>query len=356
MCAQPSDLYQVWQVNLWLESLKEFGYSDKAQVLIYHDPATGEPHEEWFKLFDRYPEAKFFIYDDVDKVNRLFSIYVSILRPYILKKHFKAHPELKNKAIFYCDCDIILTGKLGIEKYLQDNVNYLSDTRDYINSDYLLSKLTEECIDPKALEASKTRDVLAELAALSGISKDVLIRNKETAGGAQYLLKNIDWHFWESVFNVTLAIRMHLMDFNQSYMQGKTPGERENKGFQSWCADMWGVLHTLWALDRETAIVPEMEFAHANSEVEKLKEAVILHNAGIESSGKLKARIVVDGKKERVEVECPAFYKGKYIEESPFRRLDEVEEVANDTVSKQYCTAIYADKLLQLQAKYGLTY
>jgi hypothetical protein len=294
MCVQPSDLYYCWQVNLWLESLQEQGYSDKAEVLIYHNPSnpfTKEVHEEWYKLFERYPEAKFFIYDDTDKVNKLFGIYVSILRPYVLKKHFKKFPELKDKAIFYCDCDIIFTGKLDIDKYLSDDTNYLSDTRDYINSDYFLSICNEEHVAENKWEEFKGRDVLKELADISGTTKEVLIANKESAGGAQYLLKNIDSFFWERVFNTTLAIRMHLMDMNQMYMKGSTPQEREDKGFQSWCADMWGVLHMLWALDRPTAIVPEMRFLHATTAIADIKDSVILHNAGITESGKIRARM-----------------------------------------------------------------
>ena len=31
----PSDIYYTWQVNLWLESLREIGQSDKAINLIF---------------------------------------------------------------------------------------------------------------------------------------------------------------------------------------------------------------------------------------------------------------------------------------------------------------------------------
>ena len=32
ICAQPDDTYYTWQVQLWLESLKEIGEIDKAIV------------------------------------------------------------------------------------------------------------------------------------------------------------------------------------------------------------------------------------------------------------------------------------------------------------------------------------
>lgn len=31
----PDDTYYVWQVHLWLESLKKIGHSDKAIVLVF---------------------------------------------------------------------------------------------------------------------------------------------------------------------------------------------------------------------------------------------------------------------------------------------------------------------------------
>lgn len=358
MCAQPSDLYYVWQVNLWLESLQEQGYSDKAEVIIYHDPRRGEPHKEWFNLFERYPEAKFFIYDDTDKCYNLFGIYVSILRPYVLKKHFKKFPELKDKAIFYCDCDIILTGKLDIEKYLSDEINYLSDTKDYINYDYLNSIGSLAHVKEDKWEEFQKRDIIAELAVISGTTKEVLIERKETAGGAQYLLKNVDAFFWERVFETTLGIRLQLMEANQYYMKGATAQEKENNGYQSWCADMWGVLHMLWALGAETKIVPELNFCHATTILSDMKDSVIIHNAGITSSGKIRARIG----KERVEVECPAFYKGdytdagKYSHGSPFRNIQELQTIVDNEETAKYCTHLYTQKILKIYNKYQLNY
>ena len=147
------------------------------------------------------------------------------------------------------------------------------------------------------------------------------------------------------------------MDMNQCYMIGSTPQEREDKGFQSWCADMWGVLHTLWALGRKTEIIPEMRFLHATTVVEDMKDSVILHNAGITDSGKIKARVG----KDRIEVECPAFYKGDYIAKegnpsSPFKTMDKIKQVAENEESKKYCTSLYAAAIIKIYNKYKLEY
>ena len=103
--ACPDDTYYTWQVNLWMESLKEIGHSDKAINLIFN-PKGRAKNEKWKQIVDLYPEAEFHFYEDEDDLNRLIGIYIPILRPYVLWKHFKKHPEQSEKAIFYCDSDI----------------------------------------------------------------------------------------------------------------------------------------------------------------------------------------------------------------------------------------------------------
>jgi len=66
--ACPSDIYYTWQVNLWMESLKEIGHSDKAINLIF-TPKGRENRDKWKQIEDLYPEAEFHFYEDEDNLS-----------------------------------------------------------------------------------------------------------------------------------------------------------------------------------------------------------------------------------------------------------------------------------------------
>jgi len=332
ICAQPDDDYYIWQTHVWLESLKEKGLSDKAISLVF-TPSYREFNPKWKQIEKLYPEAEFFFYKDVDKIGQLIGIYIPVLRPYILMKYFEIHPELKNKAVFYCDCDIVFTKDFNINKYIDDDVSYVSNTLSYINASYFDSKIKD--VLPEKLEEYKQRDILEETCKLVGISREIAERNNEHSGGAQYLLKNIDSEFWKKVLTDCIRIRTYLQKVNKEFF------ENENKGFQSWCADMWAVLWNLWLREQKVKIVPEMNFAWSSDNISKLENTGILHNAGIVAP---------------LQGEIPVFYKGIYCTgKSPFTD-PHLETVRNDERSKTLCNYHYLTKLLEIKKQYNLTY
>jgi hypothetical protein len=328
LCSQPDDSYYKWQVNLWLESLKKIGKSDKAIVLVY-TPAERQYNTEWDSLKTLYPEATFGFYRDEDGVSDFIPIYIPVLRPYTLMRWFKDHPEMKEKAIFYCDCDIVFTENFNIDAYINDDVCYLSDTNSYINASYFDSKKSDVLQDKQ--ELYNTRDVLGELTSLIGISRQIAEENNLHSGGAQYLLKNIDYKFWQKAFSDCILIRRFLLNINGQFF------ESENKGYQSWCADMWSVLWNLWYKGYTTQVIKEMDFAWATDHISRMDSIGLFHNAGISNTdmGHYKA-----------------FYKGRYIHgNSPFNDLD---EVYNNEESKKYCTHYYVSQLVELKNRYNL--
>jgi hypothetical protein len=240
---------------------------------------------------------------------------------------------MKEKAVFYCDCDILFTDKFNLDKFLDDEINYLSDTNSYINASYFDSKVKD--VLPEKLEEYKKIDVLDDVSKLVGSSRELAEKNNMHSGGAQYLLKNIDGEFWERVLSACINIRVQLMNINKQYF------ENENKGFQSWCADMWAVLWTLWSREQETRVVPELEFAWAPDPIEKLNRCTILHNAGI--TGPFMGDV-------------PYFYKGAYHQgKDPFKD-PHLHVVFYHEESKKKCTHFYVTELLALKEKYNLTY
>jgi hypothetical protein len=332
ICAQPDDTYYTWQVHLWLESLRKLGHSDKAIVLVF-TPKSRKKNDKWKQIVDLYPEAEFVFYNDEDSVSDLLGIYIPILRPYVLWRYFKDHPEMSAKAVFYCDSDILFTEKFDIQQFIDDEINYLSDANSYINAKYFDSKVKD--VLPTKLEEYKTRDILAEIASVVGISREIAEENNEHSGGAQYLLKNVDAHFWSKVMNDCILIRTYLQKVNREFF------ENESKGFQSWCADMWAVLWNLWLRNQQTKVIPELAFAWAPDPITKLDTHTILHNAGI--TGPFMGNV-------------PYFYKGAYhLGKDPFND-PHLNVVFQHEESKKKCTHYYITELLALKEKYNLNY
>lgn len=328
----PDDTYYTWQVHLWLESLREIGMSDRAVVLIFI-PNFREQNPKWQQVVDLYPEVNFKFYKDEDNASSLLGIYIPVLRPYTMWRFLRDNPTYSSKAIFYCDSDILFTKDFNIDKYLDDEIHYLSDTNSYINASYFDSKINQ--VLPEKLEEYKTRDILAEVTSLIGITREICEANNNHSGGAQYLLKNTDSYFWSKVMNDCIIIRTYLQKINREFFVD------ENTGFQSWCADMWAVLWNLWLRNQETQVVPELNFAWSTDPIEKLEETTILHNAGIVSE-------LGNG--------YPAFYKGKYhLGEDPMVDT-QIGVVLNNDLSKRHCTWFYAKKLSELNEKYKLIY
>lgn len=324
-CA-PDDDYYLWQVRLWLNSLRERNLSDKAVSLIF-TPKSREFNKKWLDIEKEYSESEFKFYkDEQGKLSPLIRIYIPIIRPYCLAKYFKETADIENKVIFYCDSDILFTENFNIDKYIDDDICYLSDTISYIGGDYLESKINQ--VLPEKLEEYKKRDIIEEMASFLKITKEVVKANQNSSGGAQYLLKNVDYKFWEKVLEDCIKIRVYLQQVNKEFF------ENESKGFQSWASDMWAVLWNLWYLEKETKVIPEMEFAWSTSPISKLSEVGIMHNAGIVSEK---------------HGDIPVFYKGKYHQgknplEDPY-----LEEIFNNEKTKTLCNWYYISKLIQLK-------
>ena len=332
ICAQPDDDYYVWQVHMWLESLRELGQSDKAIVLIF-TPNFRERNEKWNQVVDLYPESEFRFYKDEHNVSQYLKVYIPVLRPYVLWRYFKDVPEMSEKAVFYCDSDILFMPIFDVEQFLEDDVNYLSDTNSYINVKYFDSKIKD--VLPEKLEEYKTRDVFSEIASVIGIDRETAEKYNNHSGGAQYLLKNVDAYFWQKVMNDCILIRVYLQKINREFFQN------ESKGFQSWCADMWAVLWNLWLRNQETKVVKELAFAWSTDPIIKLDSHPILHNAGVTGT---------------MQDNVPMFFKGKYHTGGDPTKDAHFNVVLNNEKTKAKCNWYYANKLNELKNKYNLNY
>jgi len=329
---QPTDSYFVWQNHMYIESCLEEGFKEEQIHILLYNPKGRVYNDKWDELKIVYPKLNIFVYED-DGVQHLLPTYIPVLRPHILWQHFEKFPELQNKTIIYTDSDILWTKNLNITHLLDDDINYVSDANSYLNHTYLQSKY-KDILSHKKEEASK-RDFAKELSTIVGIDSQTIMDNNSNTGGVQYILKNITADFWKKVEKDVISIRTHLQNINREFF------ESEDKGYQSWCADLWAVQYNLWFYNKQSKVVPELNFAWSTDPIIKLDTTPILHNAGIVSEHG-------NG--------YPAFYKGKYHMGLDPTKDSHLDVVLNNEQSKKYCTWYYASKLNHIKQKYKLNY
>lgn len=307
LSCQPVDSYFLWQVEVQITNFRKFGVSGKMHILVWYPERRAAELEAWRALQDKYPETRFFFYKD-EGVN--LGLYISQLRPHTIKKHFAAIPSLKRETIFYHDSDIIFNYLPDFESLLDDNINWQSDCSSYLDYNYLKRKEKEGNIpDDEAVKI---------LANIGNIPIEVIQSYTNKTGGAQCILKEVDSAFWSDVERQCIEIRKAFW-FNSPNSINKKYFESENKGFQSWCADMWALNMALWSRGKITNVTPLLDFSWATSSIEEFNKKPIYHNAG--------------ATKDKSEL----FYKGDWIHKSP---IGQVIITKPNSASEQYIKAI----------------
>lgn len=238
--------YYLWQCLVQINNFMKYGY-DKDLVYII---STSNPSPVLISLMNcKKIKAKFYLYKD----ERQNSIYPSSLRPHILEKFFRDHPEFENENIFYTDPDVVFTKKIDFTEMENDQFWHLSDTRSYIDSNYIKSKSIElfnEMCDIVNVTTKQVEDI------------------DSSAGGAQYLLKGINAEFWRKTY----------YDGEKLYRLMK---KNESTGIQCWTADMWSVLWNGLYFGYKIKINKELDFCWAVDNIKRWHETNIFHNAGI---------------------------------------------------------------------------
>jgi hypothetical protein len=234
---------------------------------------------EWSKLAAGYP-ARFFFYDDTRQTKH----YISSIRPNILKQHWEKYPELKFDAIFYHDCDIVFskpTSEWITEDMIMDEEWYGSDTRWYIAHSYI---------------KGKGDDIIERMCEIMEMDESLIEANEMNAIGAQYLMKGIDYEFWDRVEKDSESLFRQITDLN-NIKKTETPSYHE---LQIWCADMWAVLWGGWRRGAKTNCHPNFEFSWGTSTKDDYHRLNIMHNAGVTSPNE------------------GLFYKAQYMNELPY--------------------------------------
>ena len=311
ICAQPANLYYTWQVETMLTNFIEMGINpNNIDIVCWKE--KGVIPEEWSKLANGYA-ARFFFYDDTRETKH----YISSIRPNILKQHFLQHPYLKEESIFYHDSDIIFTKPIKdwiTYEMINDNNWYGSDTRWYIAHSYI---------------KSKGQDVIDEMCKIMNLPESLIEDNELNSIGAQYLMKGIDYNFWNRVEIDSELLYKNITDLNTEKIiedrRTMPPGEERAPyhPLQIWCADMWAVLWGGWRLGYTTNCHSNFDFSWATSNEDEYFNMNIFHNAGVTSN------------------EHGKFYKANYINSLPY---NEELKITPNTASWHYWNWIQKTK------------
>jgi hypothetical protein len=307
MCVQPSIIYYAWQIEVMLTNFKKLQVHTEFDIECLF--AFNKNEEDWEekvatikKVEDAFiGVAKFFFYEDTRQYP--FS-YISSIRPNILKQHYKAFPELNKEVVFYHDCDVIFSKfPLFLHNYQQkDNNWYVSDTVSYIGYDYI---------------KSKGNDVLIKMCDIVGIDPLEVQQRQLQAGGAQYIMKGVDYNFFHKVEKDCERMYKEISDLN-SRKRELDPTHHE---LQIWTADMWCILWNAWLRGYNTNVINEMDFCWAVDNIEKYDTKTIFHNAGVVGNEPIKL-----------------FYKGMYTNKHPYN--DDLSDVDPTKASKKYAELI----------------
>ena len=295
VCVQPTIDYYTWQVEVLINNFIKHGVNPNNMDIVCAIRPGEDVPAVWRKLADHYNYVRFFFYEDT-RGNRP---YVSSVRPHILKKHWEAHPYLKDEIIFYHDCDIIFTRPPDWSKFMEDDIWYGSDCRFYISAEYI---------------ESKKYNIYEKMCDIVNIDPAIPRANELNGIGAQYLMKNVDAAYWEKVekdsddlyafFLKDLEEHPEIKDVPAVPANETTPEIPAVIGYnpiQKWTADMWAVLWNAWYFKHEVRVAEEMDFCWATQEKSKWDKNTIFHNAGILNT-----------------MSDDYFYKGEFINKLPY--------------------------------------
>jgi hypothetical protein len=305
--AHPDIPYFHWQTKLYVHNFIEKGIKpNNIHVLFVMVNGNTEPTKESLELKKYNINVHHFLDDRKNKK------YIPSLRPLALSRWLKENPEL-SKLYFYHDSDIIFRELPNFEKLTNDEFCYLSDTIGYIGYDYIIG-----CCDryEKHHKNLTKKELLNKMLDVIGVDEETVKINQTNSGGAQYLLKNVDYKIWEKIYDDCPKLYETMVNFDR---QNRIP----SGGVQMWTSDMWSLLWNLWLSGYKTKITKELDFSWATDSISKYEKHPILHMAGVTDN-----------------LKSTKFYKGEYINVDPIQKLKENQNhfnyIDNDSATIKY--------------------
>jgi hypothetical protein len=295
LSVQPDSDYFIWQLIVQINNFKRLGIEDKMIILFGYRQAPNPKVEQ----FRNITKATVIAYEDNRTPQEM--AYIPSIRPYILKRFFEENQILNNSPWMYHDSDVLIRELPDMD--LSQRCVYVSDTRSYLDSQYIKSKSPE---------------LFTRMCNIVKISPALVENNDVNCGGAQYVFSNVNLNasFWDKVMKDSL----NLFSFMQKTAQIYSP----EHPIQSWTADMWAILWNLWVSGYETKVSDELSFSWATCGISQWDRHKIFHNAGVGAE------------------DTELFFKGAYIDKFPFN-----EDLSH--VSKNTCSFKYVEEILDVK-------
>ena len=310
--AQPDNNYFHWQVAIYLNQFESLSIKPFCYAIFCYDET---PSKEIKDLKKR--GYNIFWYKDTRKDKT----YIPNIRPHVLSKFFKQYPHL-GKNVFYHDSDILFYKLPKFELLLNDNICYLSDTISYIGSDYIID--CGKRYNDRYPDKMKEDTILEEMCKIVNINSNIVKHNNNNSGGAQYLIKNIHYSYFNDIEENCNKLYDYFNKLDKQYPI--------DHSIQKWTTGMWCDLWELWKRNKQTRIHDELSFSWATYTIEDVYKHNIFHLAGVTE-----------------ENNTNIFYKAKYINK---KLLSDYTENDFDFVSKDSATYFYVTWIINTINKY----
>lgn len=252
LVAFPDTSYYNWQILVQINNFIKFGYANKI-IYVVGKQQKKELSNQLKTILESTP-VEYYVYDDERRVAK----YPSSLRPHILAKFFEEHPKLNEETFFYVDPDLLFAKQVNFKTLLNNDTWYVSDTKSYLDSKYI---------------KSKSEELFIFMCCRAKVNYKKVIENDSNAGGAQYLMKNLNTKYWKEVEDAS----ERLYDLMKNTEQKYSP----QHPIQSWTADMWAVLWTAWNHEKEVKIASRLSFSWATDNIDNYEKHNLFHNAGV---------------------------------------------------------------------------
>lgn len=283
-----------WELEVLLANIRQF--TDLEVVLLFSENNFTVP-----AYFDEFERCSVFVYKD-DRHNK---DYIPSIKPYLFYKYLSENKDREQETYFYLDSDIIFREWIDFATLpINKNTVVGSDCDSYLGYNYV----------------SKCQNGETIFEEMSKICEAPISQMKKTKGiGAHVIVSNPKASFWEKVYLDSISIHKYF--------------ETIDSNIQKWTAEMWA---QLWGWVREGFnIIPsqELNFCLPTDPIEKFEDVKILHNAGI-----------------LPEQSFEYFYKGKYLEYSPYN--SDFSNIRKDKATYKYVEAIL--KVVSLKRNKGI--
>ena len=243
VCCQPATMYYAWQIEVMMTNFVRFGIEPyNCYVVVSDDDIV--PFQ---MLRDKF-KFNLAVYKDTRKDKS----YVPSIYFHLLKKFLSDYNPKTD--IFIHDADIVLTRPLELPK---SRSWLVADTRSYLNYDYVSQFGLEQY------------NAMCEIVKLDPIIPRLMNSN---TGGAQYIINNADYAFFDKVERDSVKIYELLRN-------GGT-------NIQSFTAGMWSFMYNAWKVGHETLITDKLSFCDAVTPIQAIERVPIMHNAGVMGKGR----------------------------------------------------------------------